>query len=108
MRIPIDIQYPNRAHGQSLNRRALLKTSANGFGWLAASALMSDPAYGAHLIGRHFPARAKNVIFCFLDGGVSHVDSFDPKPKLEEVDGQPAGEIANPTANRGRKWLKSP
>ena len=108
MRIPIDIQHPNRAHGQSLNRRALLKTSANGFGWLAASALMSDPAYGAHLIGRHFPARAKNVIFCFLDGGVSHVDSFDPKPKLEEVDGQPAGEIANPTANRGRKWLKSP
>ena len=31
----------------------------------------------------HFPAKAKNVIFLFMTGGVSHVDTFDPKPKLK-------------------------
>lgn len=78
---------------------------------------MKDSAYGASPLGEittgsavapHFPAKAKNVIFCFLDGGVSHVDSFDPKPKLAELDDQPAGEVENPTANKNRKWLKSP
>jgi len=43
-----------------------------------------------------------------MDGGVSHVDSFDPKPKLAELDGKPAGKIDNPTANVNRRWLKSP
>jgi len=43
-----------------------------------------------------------------MDGGVSHVDSFDPKPKLAEVDGKDAGKIDNPTANTNRKWLASP
>src|SRR5437867_639150 len=35
----------------------------------------------------HFPARAKRVIFLYMPGGVSHVDSFDPKPKLAEAGG---------------------
>ena len=55
-----------------------------------------------------FPARAKNVIFCFMDGGVSHVDSFDPKPKLTELDGKAFNESKNPTAKGNRQWLKSP
>ncbi|MEO1996666.1 MAG: DUF1501 domain-containing protein [Planctomycetaceae bacterium] len=91
-----------------LSRRDLLKSSANGFGLLALSAMMGDRSAGFSLSGRHFPAKAKNVIFCFLDGGVSHVDSFDPKPKLAELDNQPTGKIDNPTANKNRKWLKSP
>ncbi len=91
----------------SLNRREMLATSANGFGMLALSALMCDRGWAAPT-GRHFPAKAKNVIFCFLDGGVSHVDSFDPKPKLDQLDDQPAGKIDNPTANLNRRWLKSP
>ena len=37
----------------------------------------------------HFPARAKRVIFLFMHGGVSHVDTFDPKPKLAEMNGKP-------------------
>jgi hypothetical protein len=37
----------------------------------------------------HFPARAKSVIWCFLDGGPSHIDLFDPKPELEKLAGQP-------------------
>src|SRR6187402_2215240 len=56
----------------------------------------------------HFAPRAKSVIFLFMDGGVSHVDSFDPKPKLDELDGKPYLESKNPTANGRRQWLKSP
>jgi hypothetical protein len=56
----------------------------------------------------HFTPRAKRVIFCFMDGGVSHVDSFDPKPKLAELDGKAFTESKNPTANGNRQWLKSP
>jgi hypothetical protein len=56
----------------------------------------------------HFAPRARNVIFCFMDGGVSHVDSFDPKPKLDELDGKSFTESKNPTANGNRQWLKSP
>ncbi|HEY1603362.1 MAG TPA: DUF1501 domain-containing protein [Pirellulales bacterium] len=56
----------------------------------------------------HFSPRAKSVIFCFMDGGVSHVDSFDPKPKLAELDSQPFTTSTNPTANGNRQWLKSP
>lgn len=97
-----------------LTRRELLATSANGFGLLALSGLLAEkaaaetrPGLGA-LPVPHFPAKAKNVIFCFMDGGVSHVDSFDPKPKLGELDGKPFTESKNPTANGNRQWLKSP
>ncbi len=43
-----------------------------------------------------------------MDGGVSHVDSFDPKPELDRRDGQAFLDSRNPTANGSRKWLKSP
>ncbi|HEY4308229.1 MAG TPA: DUF1501 domain-containing protein [Pirellulales bacterium] len=89
----------------------MLTTSANGFGLLALSGL----AAGTNLVrpqqakaATHFRPRAKNVIFCFMDGGVSHVDSFDPKPKLTELDGQPFTTSTNVTANGNRQWLKSP
>ena len=61
------------------------RAAANGFGYLALSALMADRASADPTTrrGPHFRPRAKNVIFCFMDGGVSHVDSFDPKPKLD-------------------------
>ena len=71
-------------------RRQLLQTSACGFGSLAFSALASEQAKVANpLMQRkpHHPARAKRVIFLFMAGGVSHVDSFDYKPLLEEKDG---------------------
>lgn len=84
----------------------MLQASATGFGAVALSALMADEAAAVEM--RHFPARAKNVIFLFMDGGVSHVDSFDPKPKLDELDGKSFTESKNPTANGNRQWLKSP
>lgn len=57
------------------------------------------------------PPRAKNIIFCFMDGGPSHVDTFDPKPMLKKHEGQPIGESAvtkRSQSNAGRVWLGSP
>ncbi|RLT01887.1 MAG: DUF1501 domain-containing protein [Planctomycetota bacterium] len=94
-------------------RREMLAASANGFGMLALADLMSreataDTASQVALHAPHFHPKAKHVIFCFMDGGVSHVDSFDPKTKLNELDGKPFLESKNPTANGNRQWLKSP
>ena len=67
-----------------LTRRDLLKATANGFGLLALAGLMADDSAGAEA-RPHCKPRAKNVIFCFMDGGVAHVDSFDPKPKVDSL-----------------------
>jgi hypothetical protein len=100
-----------------LTRRQMLQVSANGFGYLALSALLADRARADALASvdrasgapkPHLRPRAKNVIFCFMDGGVSHTDSFDPKPKVAELDGKDVGKVDNPTAPGKRKWLKSP
>jgi hypothetical protein len=52
----------------------------------------------------HFPARAKRIIFLYMTGGVSHVDSFDPKPDLNKRDGQDSmlGSLWNP-----KRWGRS-
>lgn len=91
----------------------MLATTANGFGLLALSSLLAEsglaaPQVAASQPAPHFATKAKNVIFCFMDGGVSHVDSFDPKPKLTELDGKAFTESKNPTARGNRQWLKSP
>ncbi len=70
-----------------LSRRELLRRSAHGFGWHALSALLAREARG----GTPHAPRAKNVILLFMDGGVSHVDSFDPKPRLKAEHGKPFG-----------------
>src|SRR6185295_9864356 len=44
----------------------------------------------------HFPPKAKSVIWLFMEGGPSHIDLFDPKPKLAELDGQPLPESIRP------------
>ncbi len=72
-----------------LSRRALLQSASTGFGYLALSALMGDRSY-AGVTAPHFTPKAKNVIFLFMPGGVSHMDSFDPKHKLTELDGKQA------------------
>ena len=80
--------------GAPITRRELLRQTANGFAITALSALMADPAY-AGLSGPlkpHFPPKVKNVILCFMPGGVSHMDTFDPKPKLAELHGKPSGD----------------
>ena len=73
-----------------LTRRELLRRCSLGFGGVALSSLLSSPAFGAESSGkRPLKAKAKNVIFCYMSGGVSHVDSFDPKPALTRLNGQP-------------------
>ena len=83
----------------ALNRREFLAKSAFGFGALAFGSLLSrDSVCGAVKSATanplastppHFPARARNVIFLFMQGGPSHIDTFDPKPELQRQDGQP-------------------
>lgn len=82
--------YPcNCVRHKPFSRRDFLRQSATGFGALALSALMADKTYGAPqaLLTPHHRPKAKNVIFLYMDGGVSHVDSFDPKPRLTKEDG---------------------
>ena len=73
---------------QPLSRRELLRRSSTGFGALAFAGLFGQHAVAAGSPGRP-RRRAKNVIFCYMSGGVSHVDSFDPKPKLQQLHGKP-------------------
>ena len=79
-----------------LSRRALLQNSAIGFGSLALSSLLAPSCTAATgepnpLAGKppHHAARAKRVIFLFMKGGPSQVDTFDPKPLLDRDDGKP-------------------
>jgi hypothetical protein len=72
---------------QRLSRRQALSQSATGFGWLAASALLGRTS-GAEPTGSRFPVRARRVIFMFMKGGPSQVDTFDPKPKLDADHGK--------------------
>lgn len=88
-----------------LTRRQMLRCCSTGFGALALSALLADPAYGA---GRnretrpegpadprlpHWSPSARNVIFLYMEGGVSQVDTFDYKPLLNRFHGRPPGEV---------------
>ena len=74
-----------------LTRRGMLRRSALGFGWLAAASLLAkEQSFAdAALPSAHVRPRAKRVIFLFMKGGPSHVDTFDYKPKLQAEDGKP-------------------
>ena len=81
----------------------MLMRCANGFGAVALAALQSDrafsgesstlaePGHAGH--GPHHEVRAKNVIFLYMDGGPSQVDTFDPKPMLDKHNGRDPGEL---------------
>ncbi|WP_010586751.1 DUF1501 domain-containing protein [Schlesneria paludicola] len=95
-----------------VSRRHWLKQSAAGFGSLALSSLLSESALAADPLASkapHFPARAKRIIFLFMTGGPSHVDTFDPKPLLDRDDGKPLP-FAKPRVqfNSTGNLLKSP
>ena len=80
-------------------RRELLRLSANGFGLLALADLLGSQGRAADtainpkdpLAVRppHFKPKAKRIIFLFMHGGPSQVDTFDPKPALKKFDGKP-------------------
>lgn len=83
----------------ALSRRQMLGSFASGFAMLPFYTLLANDAERESQISNvrsqisnqrpHFPPRAKHVIFLFMSGGPSHVDLFDPKPKLASLAGQP-------------------
>ena len=89
-----------------LTRRELLRNSSLGFGGLALSGLYGAP------VEPHFQARAKSIIFLFMEGGVSQVDSFDYKPLLAKHHGEDPrkaiGEIEATQFGNVGKVMKSP
>ncbi|HZL36266.1 MAG TPA: DUF1501 domain-containing protein [Tepidisphaeraceae bacterium] len=114
---------PHRAAPAS--RRDFLASAGAGFGALAMAYLLgNEPLRAAEQVMAasplaphrpHFPATAKSVIFLFMEGGPSHLDLFDPKPRLIELAGQPLpasfprpltamGEAGSPLLASKRKW----
>lgn len=97
------------------SRREFLTRASMGFGWTALGGLWARGEVGASEAGaggagavrgnplagepggRQFTPRVRSVIFCFMSGGVSHVDSFDPKPRLKTDHGKPMPVPVRPT-----------
>ena len=78
----------NRIHPATPSRRDFLYSGAMGLGSIALSALIAqDEARAGALDAKqpHHPAKAKHCIFLLMEGGPSHIDTFDPKPKLREL-----------------------
>ena len=102
----------------SVSRRDWLRMIGGGFGLYGYASLLGHPWLGAApLLGSaeplavnptHFPARAKRVIFLFMNGGLSSVDTFDPKPLLTRHHGQsmPGGYVK--TERKTGNLMRSP
>ena len=90
-------------------RRELLREMSAGFGLLSLAALLGEESRAAASGGReaHFRPRAKRAVFLFMNGGPSHVDTFDPKPALKKYEGQqPSGDLYRPS--KGSGFMPSP
>ena len=115
-------KYPcQRNRTGPMSRREMLSRCGSGFGAVALAALGIHPAFGiqddpisdaghaGH--GTHHKATAKNVIFLYMDGGPSQLDTFDPKPMLDKYDGKDPGKLfqVEPTQfNNNGSVLASP
>ena len=71
-----------------LNRRDMLTRCSSGFGLLALQGMLGSKSALA-AAQTHFKPKAKSVIFCYMSGGASHIDTFDPKPELKKYAGKP-------------------
>jgi hypothetical protein len=103
----------------AVSRRDFLARAGMGFGALGLADLLAGEARAADLPirksqignhtsrGPHFAPRAKRVVFLFMNGGPSHVDTFDPKPALQKFAGQqPSGDLYK--KSKGSGFLPSP
>ena len=94
----------NNDYEYAISRRTILQ-SALGFGTLAAGGIMAAEQHVLPDGEPHFPPKAKRVIWLFMRGGVSHMESFDPKPALNKYAGKSIGEtpykdVLNPSRIR--------
>ena len=75
-----------------LNRRQVLKSASAGFGYLALAGMLGQNTRSASAAGPlashapHFPARAKRIIFVFMEGAMSQLDTFEYKEQLQRND----------------------
>jgi hypothetical protein len=97
------------------SRREVLRGASCGFGFLAFAGLAAERSIAEGSDNplapkkTHFPPKAKRVIFLCMQGGPSHVDTFDYKPMLEKHSGQSPGSVASGlNRQRGRKLMPSP
>ena len=102
-------------HWPVRSRREFFQQAGSGLGSIALASMLNGDAQGATAKLPHHKPKAKSVIWLFMEGGPSHIDLFDPKPKLNELDGKPMPEsfgkpiTAMGTANNSimgspRKW----
>ncbi len=73
---------------REITRRHFFRQAGFGIGGAALTGLLHAETRSLGKNGTHFPAKAKSVIYLFMAGAPSHLDLFDPKPKLQELDGQ--------------------
>jgi hypothetical protein len=88
----------------ALNRRDFLLRTGGGFGGLALAQMLGSEAMANTLSGSlHHPPKAKRVIQLFMNGGVSQMDTFDPKPRLDALHDQAfdpgAGQLVESVTN---------
>jgi hypothetical protein len=80
-------------HWRVSSRREFFTQAGSGLAAIALASMLDEDVYAAvdplDPKPPHVPPRAKSVIFCFMEGGPSHIDLFDPKPALEKYVGQP-------------------
>ena len=101
-----------------VTRREALKRVGNGFGFMALAGMVGQSMARADaFVGQDgslgvakldYPQRVKRVIFLFMNGGLSTIDAFDPKPMLDKYDGQPLPGGSIKTERRTGELMKSP
>jgi hypothetical protein len=94
-----------------MTRRDLLKTAGAGFGYLALRGLLAETARASGPLSPrpgHLRPRAKRVIFLFMHGGPSQLDTFDYKPRLQRDDGKDLPFAPAPGTTASRRLLASP
>src|SRR5688500_10161959 len=91
-----------------ISRRGMLRRMCAGFGTVGVAGLLGPQAAFANAPRfAHFTPRARRAIFLFMNGGPSHVDTFDPKPALKKYEGEhPKGELYK--KNKGTGFMPSP
>jgi len=112
----IDRRRMELRRAQGVSRRDMLAQCSTGFGLVALSGLLGGgKAFAAPPPNPfaprvpHLPPKVKSVIFCFMSGGVSHVDTFDPKPRLKKDHGKPMPVPVRPTMfNQNGNIMASP